>query len=84
MVIDGPDPFAAKPDARLIRLLLRARRFNATLAQSEGVPFAALAEREGVRRDDDIRGIRFAHDSLLEGDGFELPVPREKSTRFFN
>ena len=32
MVIDGTDPFAAKPDARLIKLLLRARRFNATLA----------------------------------------------------
>ena len=37
MVIDGTDPFAAKPDARLIKLLLRARRFNATLADSEGV-----------------------------------------------
>src|ERR1700726_2270289 len=40
MVIYGTDSFAAKPDARLIRLLLRARRFNATLAQGEGVPFA--------------------------------------------
>ena len=28
----------AKPDARLIKLLLRARRFNATLAQGEGSP----------------------------------------------
>src|ERR1700722_9312796 len=45
MVIDGTDPFAAaKPDTRLIKLLLRARRFNATLAHSEGVSFAALAE----------------------------------------
>ena len=35
MVIDGTDPFAAKPDARLIKLLLRARRFNATLAQAK-------------------------------------------------
>jgi len=51
MVIDGTDPFAAaKPDARLIKLLLRARRFNATLAESESVPFAALAQREGVSR----------------------------------
>jgi hypothetical protein len=42
MVIDGTDPFdAAKLDARLIRLLLTARRFNAALADSEGVPFAA-------------------------------------------
>ena len=47
MVISGTDSFAAKPDARLIKLLLRARRFNATLAQGEGVPFAALADREG-------------------------------------
>ena len=39
MVIDGTDPFAAaKPDARLIRLLLRARRFNATLAEQRRHP----------------------------------------------
>src|SRR6516165_4335938 len=39
MVIDGADPFAAaKPDAGLIKLLLRARRYNATLAHSEGIP----------------------------------------------
>ena len=50
MVINRTDSFAAKPDARLIRLLLRARRFNATLAQGEGVSFAALAGREGVSR----------------------------------
>jgi hypothetical protein len=49
MRIDATDPFAtAKPDARLIKLLIRARRFNAALVRSEGVPFAALAEREGV------------------------------------
>ena len=48
MRIDGTDPFAAaKPDARLIKLLIKARRFNAALVRSEGVPFAALAEREG-------------------------------------
>ena len=29
MLIEGADPFAiAKPDARLIKLLIRARRFN--------------------------------------------------------
>ena len=50
MVINSTDSFAAKPDARLVRLLLRARRFKTTLAQGEGVPFAALAEREGVSR----------------------------------
>src|SRR6185312_11636811 len=49
MVIDGPDPLAAaKPDARLIRLLLRARRFNVALTRGEGATFAALAEHEGV------------------------------------
>jgi hypothetical protein len=49
MRIDGTDPFAtAKPDARLIKLLIRARRFNATLVDSDGVSFAALAKREGV------------------------------------
>jgi hypothetical protein len=49
MLIEGTDPFAtAKPDARLIKLLISARRFNATLLDSDGVPFAALAKREGV------------------------------------
>jgi hypothetical protein len=62
MVIDGADPFAAaKPDARLIKLLLRARRFNATLAHSEGVPFAALAEREGVSRSYFTRLVRLSY-----------------------
>jgi hypothetical protein len=46
---DGTDPFAtAKPNARLVKLLLRARRFNAALTQGEGIAFAALAQREGV------------------------------------
>ena len=62
MVIDGTDPFAAtKPDARLIRLLLRARRFNATLAQSEGIPFAVLAQREGVSRSYFTRLVRLSY-----------------------
>ena len=61
MVINGTDPFAAKPDARLIKLLLRARRFNATLAQGEGVPFAALAEREGVSRSYFTRLVRLSY-----------------------
>src|SRR5882724_1109703 len=61
MVIDGTDPFAvAKPDARLIKLLLRARRFNATLAEGEGVPFAALAQREGVSRSYFTRLVRLS------------------------
>jgi site-specific DNA recombinase len=61
MVIDGTDPFAAKPDARLIRLLLRARRFNATLAHGEGIPFAALAQREGVSRSYFTRLVRLSY-----------------------
>jgi hypothetical protein len=45
----GTDSFvAAKPDGRLIKLLVRARPINATLVHSDGLPFAALAEREGV------------------------------------
>jgi site-specific DNA recombinase len=62
MVIDGTDPFAtAKPDARLIKLLLKARRFNATLVGSDGVPFAALAEREGVSRSYFTRVVRLSY-----------------------
>jgi site-specific DNA recombinase len=61
MVINGTDSFAAKPDARLIKLLLRARRFNPTLAQGEGVPFAALAEREGVSRSYSTRLVRLSY-----------------------
>ena len=86
MVINGTDPFdAAKPDARLITLLLRARRFNATLAQGEGVPFAALAEREGVSRSYFTRLVRLSYlapditQAILDGaaatrfDGREAP-----------
>ena len=61
MVINRTDSFAAKPDARLVRLLLRARRFNTTLAQGEGVPFAALAEREGVSRSYFTRLVRLSY-----------------------
>ena len=49
MLIEGTDPFAtAKPDTRLVKLLIRARRFHATLLDGDGVPFAALAKRERV------------------------------------
>jgi site-specific DNA recombinase len=62
MVIDGTDPFAAsKPDARLIKLLLKARRFNATLVGSDEVPFAALAEREGVSPSYFTRLVRLSY-----------------------
>jgi site-specific DNA recombinase len=62
MLIDGTDPFAtAKPDARLIKLLIRARRFNATLIDSDGVPFAALAKREGVSQSYFTRLVRLSY-----------------------
>ncbi len=62
MVIDGTDPFAAsKPDARLIRLLIKACRFNAALAQGEGIHFAALAQREGVGRSYSTRLVRLSY-----------------------
>ena len=62
MLIDGADPFvAARPDARLIKLLLKARRFSATLAGSDGVPFATLAEREGVSRSYFTRVVRLSY-----------------------
>ena len=74
MLIDGTDPFAAvKPDARLIKLVVRARRFNATLVQSDGVPFAGLAMREGVSRSYFTRIVRLSYlapditQAILEG-----------------
>src|SRR6266478_2908784 len=62
MVMDGTDPFAtAKPNARLVKLLLRARRFNAALTQGEGIAFAALTEREGVSRSYFTRLVRLSY-----------------------
>src|SRR5215472_5875153 len=62
MLIEGADPFAtAKPDARLIKLLIRARRFNATLVDSDGVPFAALVKREGVSPSYFTRLVRLSY-----------------------
>jgi hypothetical protein len=62
MLIDGTDPFvAAKPDGRLIKLLVRARRFNATLVGSDDVPFAALAKREGVSPSYFTRVVRLSY-----------------------
>ena len=74
MRIDGTDPFAtAKPDARLVKLLIRARRFNATLVDSDGVPFATLAKREGVSPSYFTRLVRLSYlapditHAILEG-----------------
>ena len=61
MLIEG-DPFAtAKPDARLIKLLIRAYRFNATLVGSAGAPFAALAKQEGVSPSYFTRLVRLSY-----------------------
>jgi site-specific DNA recombinase len=74
MLIDRTDPFAAvKPDARLIKLLVRAHRLNTTLVQSEDVAFAALAMREGVSRSYFTRVVRLSYlapditQAILEG-----------------
>jgi site-specific DNA recombinase len=62
MLIGRADPFStAKPDARLIKLLIRAHRFNATLAGSGGTPFAALAKQEGVSPSYFTRLIRLSY-----------------------
>ena len=62
MLIDGADASAAtKPDARLIKLLIRARRFNAALVGGDGVPFAALAKREGVSPSYFTRLVRLSY-----------------------
>ena len=62
MLIDGTDLFATtKPDARLIKLLIRARRFNATLVGSDSAPFAALAKREGVSPSYFTRLVRLSY-----------------------
>jgi site-specific DNA recombinase len=62
MLIDRADPFStAKPDARLIKLLIRAHRFNATLAGSGGTPFAALAKHEGVSPSYFTRLVRLSY-----------------------
>jgi site-specific DNA recombinase len=62
MLIDGTDPFAvAKPNARLIKLLVRAHRFNTILVQSDGVAFAAAVMRQGVSRSYFTRVVRLSY-----------------------
>jgi hypothetical protein len=62
MLIDGAEPFAtAKPDARLIKLLIRACRFGITLVDGDGVSFAELAKREGVSRSYFTRLVRLSY-----------------------
>jgi site-specific DNA recombinase len=48
IVMDGTDPFAtAKPDVRLVKLLLTARRFNAVLTRAKTPPHSP-SERASV------------------------------------
>ena len=74
MRIDGTDPFATtKPAARLIKLLIRAHRFNTTLVEGDSMPFAALAKREGVSPSYFTRLVRLSYlapditQAILEG-----------------
>jgi len=74
MRIDGTDPLAtAKPDTRLIKLLIRARRFNATLLNRDDVPFAVLVKREGVSPSYFTRLVRLSYlapdiiEAILDG-----------------
>ena len=62
MLIDRADPFStARPDTRLIKLLIKAHRFNATLARSGGTRFAALAKQEGVSPSYFTRLVRLSY-----------------------
>jgi DNA invertase Pin-like site-specific DNA recombinase len=62
MLSDRADPLSsAKPNARLVRLLIRAHRFNATLVGSGGTPFAALAKHEGVSPSYFTRLVRLSY-----------------------
>jgi hypothetical protein len=74
MRIDSTDPFAtAKPDPRLIKLLIRAHQFHATLLDSDDVPFAALAKRERVSPSYFTRLVRLTYlapditEAILDG-----------------
>ena len=62
MLIEATDRVAtAKPDARLIKLLSRAQRFNTALLGSDGVSFSELAKREGVSPSYFTRLIRLSY-----------------------
>jgi hypothetical protein len=57
----------------LIKLLVRAHRFNTSLVQGDGIAFAALAVREGVSRSYFTRLVRLSYlapdilQAILEG-----------------
>ena len=57
----GPTRLPQRSPMRLIKLLVRARRFNAALRDSDGIPFAALAKREGVSPSYFTRLVRLSY-----------------------
>src|SRR5262249_22985730 len=62
MLIEGPEPVAtAKPDAPLIKMLIRACRFSITLVDGDGGSFAEVAKREGVSRSYFTRLVRLSY-----------------------
>jgi len=62
MLIDSSDWLAkAKPDARLIKLLISARRFNTALVGGDRVPFSAVAKRQGVSPSYFTRLVRLSY-----------------------
>jgi site-specific DNA recombinase len=62
MLIDAADPFStSKRDTRLIKLLIRAHRFNAALVDAQDLPFAAVAKRAGVSPSYFTRLIRLSY-----------------------
>jgi hypothetical protein len=67
MLIAGIDRFAvAKPDGRLINLLIRARQFNVTLLDSDGVPRPQTKRPSGLkRRATTLRRIRISAPNSL-------------------
>ena len=74
MLIEATDPFdTVKPDARLVKLLIKARRFNATLVDADDLPFAAVAKRQGVSPSYFTRLVRLSYlapditEAILDG-----------------
>jgi hypothetical protein len=80
----GPDRLMA-PAMQQSQAALREKRENQVrkrLAATRRLSDLRLGVEPAFGRRPDSRKSRFAQDSLLEGDRFELPVPREKKSRY--